>query len=109
MIGDDEALAAPLSVLGLSVRASNALLISGFSTLKDVVALTEIELWRLPRVGRATLREIESKLSSRGLTLRPGPPRPKWKCSARGFWDTGLNPMPRWRMVEDACHGTPSA
>jgi len=79
MTCNDEALAAPLSVLGLSVRASNALLISGFSTLKDVVALTEIELWRLPRVGRATLREIESKLSSRGLTLRPGPPRPKWK------------------------------
>ena len=79
MRGDDDVLSAPLSVLGLSVRASNALLISGFSTLKDVVALTEIELWRLPRVGRATLREIESKLSSRGLTLRPGPPRPKWK------------------------------
>ena len=33
MIGDDEALAAPLSVLGLTIRASNALLNNGFSTV----------------------------------------------------------------------------
>ena len=79
MTGEDEALAAPLSVLGLSVRASNALLINGFSTLRDVVALTEIELWKLPGVGRGTLTEIKAKLSSRGLTLLSGPPRPKWK------------------------------
>ena len=32
----NEALAAPLSVLGLSIRASNALLNNGFSTLGDV-------------------------------------------------------------------------
>ena len=37
MIGDDEALAAPLSVLGLTIRASNALLNNGFSTVGDVV------------------------------------------------------------------------
>ena len=30
-------------------------------------------------------------------------------CTARSFWDTGLNPMPRWRVVEVACHGIPSA
>jgi len=41
MTGDDEALAAPLSVLGLSIRASNALLNNGFSTVGDVVAKTE--------------------------------------------------------------------
>ena len=79
MTGDEDVLSAPLSVLGLSVRASNALLISGFSTLKDVVALTEIELRQLRGVGRGTLTEIKTKLSSRGLTLLSGPPRPKWK------------------------------
>jgi DNA-directed RNA polymerase subunit alpha len=76
---DDDVLSAPLSVLGLSVRASNALLISGFSTLRDVVALTEIELLKLPGVGRGTLTEIKAKLSSRGLTLLSGSPRPKRK------------------------------
>src|SRR5689334_10876899 len=41
MTCNDEALAAPLSVLGLSIRASNALLNNGFSTVGDVVAKTE--------------------------------------------------------------------
>ena len=77
--GDDEALAAPLSVLGLSIRASNSLLSNGFSTVGEVVAKTEIELWQLPHVGRGTLAEIKAKLSVRGLTLRPGQPPPKWK------------------------------
>ena len=76
---NDDVLGAPLSVLGLSVRAFNALLNNGFSTVGDVVALTEIELWKLPGVGRGTLTEIKAKLSSRGLTLLSGPPRPKWK------------------------------
>jgi DNA-directed RNA polymerase alpha subunit len=78
--GDDEALAAPLSVLGLSIRASNALLNNGFSTVGDVVALTEVEVWQLPGVGPGTLMEIKAKLSARYLTLRPGgPPLPKRK------------------------------
>ena len=56
MRGDDEALAAPLSVLGLTIRASNALLNNGFSTVGDVVAKTERELlWQLPGVGQGTL------------------------------------------------------
>jgi DNA-directed RNA polymerase subunit alpha len=76
---NDDVLGAPLSVLGLSVRAFNALLNNGFSTVGDVVALTEIELRQLRGVGRGTLTEIKTKLSSRGLTLLSGPPRPKWK------------------------------
>src|SRR4051794_9600856 len=27
-------------------------------------------------------------------------------CTARGFWDTELNPTPPWRPVESACDGT---
>jgi hypothetical protein len=27
-------------------------------------------------------------------------------CTARGFWDTRLNPMPRRRVVEVGSHGT---
>jgi adenine specific DNA methylase Mod len=29
-----------------------------------------------------------------------------WNCTARGFWDTRLNPMPRRRVVEVGSHGT---
>ena len=76
---NDDVLGAPLSVLGLSVRAFNALLNNGFSTVGDVVAKPEIELWQLPHVGEYTLAEIKAKLGARGLTLRSGPPRPKWK------------------------------
>ena len=77
MTGDDEALAAPLSVLGLTIRASNALLNNGCNTLGDVVAKTERELlWQLPGVGQGTLTEIKAKLGTRGLALRPGSLRP---------------------------------
>jgi len=70
MIGDDEALAAPLSVLGLNIRATNALLNNGFSTVGDVVAKTEIEILQQPNLGPVT----KAKLSALGLALRPSPP-----------------------------------
>jgi len=70
--GDDELLRAPLSSLGLSVRVCNALLNNGFSTVGDVVAKTELEIWPLHYLGPTTLTEIKTKLSALGLTLRPG-------------------------------------
>ena len=77
---NDNVLGAPLSVLGLNIRATNALLNNGLSTVGDVLAKTEIELWQLPGVGPGTLMEIKAKLSARYLTLRPGgPPLPKRK------------------------------
>ena len=39
-----DVLAAPLSVLGLNIRATNALLNNGFSTVGDLLAKTEREL-----------------------------------------------------------------
>jgi DNA-directed RNA polymerase subunit alpha len=76
---NDNVLGAPLSVLGLNIRATNALLNNGLSTVGDVLAKTEIELWQLPGVGPGTMMEIKAKLSARGLTLRPGPPLPERK------------------------------
>jgi DNA-directed RNA polymerase subunit alpha len=75
--GDDDLLAAPLSVLGLSIRASNALLNNGVTTVGDLVAKTETELWRLPHVGPTTMADIKGKLSARGLSLRPGEVAPQ--------------------------------
>jgi DNA-directed RNA polymerase subunit alpha len=71
--GDDDVLAAPLSSLGLNIRASNALLMNGISTVGDLLAKTETELWRLPLIGLSNMTEIKAKLSARGLALRPGP------------------------------------
>jgi DNA-directed RNA polymerase alpha subunit len=65
----DDVLTAPLSVLGLNIRATNALLNNGFKTVGDVVAMTEVDLAKLPYFGAATLK---AKLSVRGLSLRAG-------------------------------------
>jgi len=72
MTAADDVLAAPLSVLGLNIRATNALLNNGFSTVGDVVAKTERELlWQLPGVGQGTLTEIKAKLGTHGLERFP--------------------------------------
>jgi DNA-directed RNA polymerase alpha subunit len=68
----DDVLAAPLSVLGLNIRATNALLNNGFKTVGDIVAMTEVDLAKLPRFGPATLADIKAKLSHQGLALRAG-------------------------------------
>jgi DNA-directed RNA polymerase alpha subunit len=74
--GGDELLRAPLSVLGLAIRVYNALLNNGFSTVGDVVANSEVDLWRLHYLGPASVAHIKAKLSAHGLELRPGPPHP---------------------------------
>ena len=66
-------LAWPLSHLGLNIRATNALLVNGISTVGDLLAKTETELMRLPLIGLSNVREIKAKLSARGLALRPEP------------------------------------
>ena len=63
-------LTAPLSALGLNLRASNALPNNDFRTVGDVVTKTEAELLRLPNLGRLSLAEIKAKLLVHGLTLR---------------------------------------
>ena len=82
MTGDDEALAAPLSVLGLTVPAfSMRSMNNGCNTVGDVVALTEIELWKLPGVGPGHPDGDQGEAERARLNPpRPdGPPRPKWK------------------------------
>lgn len=72
MTGGDDLLTAPLSVLGLIVRASNALLNNGISTVGDLLAKTEVEIATLPGIGPFALADIRAKLSARGLMFRPG-------------------------------------
>src|ERR1700760_4677622 len=44
--GEDDVMAAPLSFLRLATRVTNALLNNRFSTIGDVVAKTETEIWQ---------------------------------------------------------------
>ena len=77
--GDDDVMAAPLSFLQLATRVTNTLPNNRFSTIGDIVAKTESEIWQLPYLGPTSLTQIKAKLSALGLALRPGPPLPKWK------------------------------
>jgi aspartyl-tRNA(Asn)/glutamyl-tRNA(Gln) amidotransferase subunit A len=47
--------------------------------------------------------QIVGKPYAEGTVFRLGK---AWQCTARGFWDTRLNPMPRRRVVEVGSHGT---
>jgi DNA-directed RNA polymerase alpha subunit len=77
--GDDDVMTAPLSSLRLATRVTNTLLNNDLSTIGDIVAKTESEIWQLPHLGPTSLTQIKAKLSALGLGLRPGPPLPKWK------------------------------
>jgi hypothetical protein len=104
MTGDDEGLAAPLSVLGLSVRASNALLNSGFSTVGDIVARTETELAGLPSIGAFTIIDIKTKLIAHSLTLRANSPGPR-KSRRRSRTAERPSGEERLRLLVDAKQG----
>ena len=78
MTPDDDVLSAPLSVLGLTLRASNALLNNGFSTVQEVMAKTDVELARLPLIGpsrHVTAAAGGSAHSELGQALRSRAPR----------------------------------
>ena|ERR1700760_4071362 len=69
---EEDAQDAPLSVLGLTLRAYNALMNNGIGTVGDLLARSEVELARLPEVGPIILADIKVKLTARGLALRTG-------------------------------------
>jgi DNA-directed RNA polymerase subunit alpha len=59
----------PLSVLDLSVRASNCLDAASVKVIKDLVGLTESDLLRLRNFGKTSLKEVKKKLEDIDLTL----------------------------------------
>ena len=64
-----EKLSLPLSDLDLSVRAANCMEIEGIGTVGEICALTEEHLLELRNFGKTSLKEINKKLSERGLSL----------------------------------------
>ncbi len=59
----------PITVLGLSVRASNCLESARIGTLGELASKTEAELLRVRSFGKTSLREVRRKLAEHGLGL----------------------------------------
>lgn len=55
--------------LELTVATHNILARVGIRTISELVALSERELWRLPRMGSRAIDEIKAKLAQRQLSL----------------------------------------
>ncbi len=64
-----EQLQQPVSILDLSVRASNCLAAEGIRTIGDLVGRSEGEMLQVRNFGKTSLKEIKLKLSELGLSL----------------------------------------
>lgn len=64
-----ELLDRPLSMLNLSVRASNCLEAAQVTTLRDLVVKSEGDLLRFRSFGKTSLHEVQRKLANVGLAL----------------------------------------
>lgn len=67
-----ELLERPVSVLNLSVRASNCLEAAKITTLGDLAGRSEHELLRFRSFGKTSLHEVQRKLAEVGLSLGVG-------------------------------------
>jgi len=59
----------PISILQLSVRASNCLEAAKIRTMKDLITKTEAELLALRNFGKTSLKEVKERLAELGLSL----------------------------------------
>jgi len=62
-------LADSIDTLDFTVRTANCLKAESIHTVGDLVKLTEMELLKIPDLGRRCLNEIQEVLSHRGLEL----------------------------------------
>lgn len=81
-----------LSALGLSRRVLAVLDASGFSEVRELVAMNERELLALPRVGARTVEEVKAALEATGLELAADEYAP-YVCARHGAaaWDANLS------------------
>ena len=56
-----------VQILGLSVRPTNCLLRAGIATIGELIQKSDLELCRLPSMGRRSMAEIREKLLYAGL------------------------------------------
>ena len=65
----EEQLSLPITALNVSTRAETALISNRCRTIGDVTALTRYKLGLTWHCGGKTIKEIETALAKRGLTL----------------------------------------
>ncbi len=65
----EEHLDRSVSVLNLSVRASNCMEMAQITTLRELVQISEADLLRFRSFGKTSLHEVQRKLSDCGLAL----------------------------------------
>ncbi len=74
----EELLGKPVSILSLSVRASNCLEAARIGTINELISKTEGDLLRVRSFGKTSLHEVERKLAdlklSLGMNLDEPPP-----------------------------------
>ena len=97
----EELLNKPVSVLGLSVRASNCLEAAQIKTVRELVSLTEADLLRFRSFGKTSLHEVQRKLAEVGLELGMsvvgGMTPPAIDENAVGGSDEGMGSEPMYR------------
>lgn len=62
-------LTSPIEELGFTVRTCNLLHSENINTIFELVQWTEIELLKIPNLGKKPLTEIQDVLASKGLSL----------------------------------------
>jgi len=101
-----ELLAKPISVLTLSVRASNCLDAARVATLRDLVVKSESDLLRFRSFGKTSLHEVQRKLAELGLSLG-------MKLGSEGSSNSGPTGEPlgaastRWGGLSGLAGGSP--
>ena len=68
--GKEKVLEMTIEELDLSVRSFNCLKRAGINTVEDLISKTEEDMMKVRNLGRKSLNEVVSKLSSLDLALR---------------------------------------
>lgn len=63
----------PISALNLAARVENCLRARGIERIEQLIRLSEADLFRFPKLGKRTLRDIQGALYRRGLSLGSSP------------------------------------
>ncbi len=103
--GLGELLEKPVSILSLSVRASNCLEAAKITTLRELAGRTEADLLRFRSFGKTSLHEVHRKLSEIGLSLgmKIGEEGPDSSAGAEG-----ATPGPTDATASDTTDGSSS-
>jgi DNA-directed RNA polymerase alpha subunit len=67
---DDKFLLESIDALGLHIRTENCLLSENINTIQQLIETPALELFKIPNLGRKSLRDIKDCLADKGLELK---------------------------------------